>query len=590
MRKILPILALIVLLCGCSNAEPLPTETSAPTTEPVAVKLYIPQSQLEQQTAGAVREYAADMQFNWIAPISGGVLLASGDNNTTLHILSGIDGTVTASKELPLKLKSGEGWQITASGFAYYDPTENAVVYLNLQLEETSKIILPEDISGAPVITKDCAQIFYCQGQTVSALETDRKISRPVRTNTCKTQTLTGCYFNGAVVGCRIVDDAGTETAIYISGENGELLHKGSNIERICASDDHYFAIRNEGILRQYIFGAKGAEPRQLNIPDDTAFGIPEAGRVLGQTEQENEALLSVYNEKKLAAVSLPLEHSIAMAVADEETEGIWLLTDSGKLLRWATDRSVVTEDADYSGPVYTASAPNVEGLQICQERAEEMGKQFGVVIRIWDKALTSNETLHITTEYQPEAINSALTRLEEMLQKFPKNFLYKSVAGQIRICIVRDIDGQVTSEYHWYDGDPFVVLSAGVDIEQAFLDAFSYILDIHVLGNSPYLDNWETLNPEGFAYGQEMTVMAYLEGDSQAFADRKGMQSLVDDRAQVFYQAMQADNAAVFQSETMQAKLKLLCLGIRDAWRLEKSPETFLWEQYLNTSLAYSK
>jgi hypothetical protein len=39
-----------------------------------------------------------------------------------------------------------------------------------------------------------------------------------------------------------------------------------------------------------------------------------------------------------------------------------------------------------------------------------------------------------------------------------------------------------------------------------------------------------------------------------------------------------------------MQAKLKLLCLGIREAYGLEKSAETYLWEQYLTESLAYSR
>ena len=157
-----------------------------------------------------------------------------------------------------------------------------------------------------------------------------------------------------------------------------------------------------------------------------------------------------------------------------------------------------------------------------------------------------------------------------------------------IRICIVRDIGGERISGYHWHDGDPFIILSVGMDIEQAFLDAFSYILDIHVLGNSSVADSWEALNPEGFTYGTENTVLAFLEGTTRAFADRKGMQSVTDDRATVFYQAMLTDNAETFQSESMQAKLRMLCQAIRDAWRLEQSTESFIWEQYLNEPLAY--
>lgn len=589
MKRILPFFLLLVLMCGCSNAAPQPTETSAPTEPPITV-YYTPGSAIEQQTGGTIRLYTPNSEVNWIAPISGGVLLASGEKNTALTLLSGIDGTVAASAELPVALSQNGSWQATASGFAYYDPEANAVVYLSFQLTETARLQLPEEISGEPAISQDGSQVFYCQGQTVYAMETERKITRPVRTNTCKEQTLLGCYLDGAVIACSVVDMVGERSTLYISGENGELLHKDNGVQKVYSSSDAYFALRNDGVVEQYIYGNIVGTPAQLNISDKTAYGVLELDGILGQTETENGIELSFYNMKKTAAVTLPVECKLVMVAADSTTEGIWLLTEKGELLHWSVKASAVTDETNYSGTVYTAEAPDTEGLEQCQTRAEELGKETGVVIRIWEKALTSNETFNVTAEYQTAAIDKALSELEPMLRGFPENFLYKSVAGQIRICIVRDIAGEVTSAYHWHDGDPFIILSVGVDMEAAFMDAFSYILDIHVLGNSAYLDAWETLNPAGFSYGGDMTVMAYLEGDTQAFADRQGMQSLVDDRARIFYNAMLADNAEVFQSETMQAKLLLLCRGIRDAWRLEQKSETYPWEQYLNQSLAYQQ
>ena len=62
------------------------------------------------------------------------------------------------------------------------------------------------------------------------------------------------------------------------------------------------------------------------------------------------------------------------------------------------------------------------------------------------------------------------------------------------------------------------------------------------------------------------------------------------EDRARIMEYAMTSGNAILFESRTMQAKLLTLCQGIRDAFGLKKSPETFLWEQYLATSLAYSE
>lgn len=588
MKRILPLLTILLLLCGCGNAKPEPVETTTATTEPVIVKLYMPQSAAEQQTSGAVRAYAPE-KVQWITPVCGNVLLATGDTNTLLTLVTGTDGEVVATRELPILLGTNSIWQGTTSGFAYYDSTSKTVVFLNLQLEEAMRLQLPEDISGEPAIAQDCSQVFYCQGQTVYALDVNRKIARPVRTNTCEKQTLAGCYFNGAIIGCKLTDKAGKTETLYLSGENGELLHKDNGIRKVYTGKNSYFALRNEGILEQYIYGTTDTAPNRFAI-SDMAWGALELGGIVGQNKTDDAVNLSFYNLKKTATVSLPRECSIQMVAADDSTEGIWLLTEKGQLLHWSVTASTVTDETDYMDTIYTEENPDVEGLKICQKRVDALNKELGVAIRIWEKALTSNETFRLTTEYQPEAIDRALTELETVLRKFPKNFLYKSVARQIRICIVRDIDGAVTSAYHWYDGDPFIILSAGVDMEKAFLDAFAYIVDIHILGNSPHLDTWESLNPAGFAYGPEVTVMAYLEGETRAFADRKGMQSLIDDRAQVFYQAMQEDNAEVFASDTMQAKLKLLCLGIRDAWRLEKSKDTFLWEQYLEESLAYQK
>jgi hypothetical protein len=39
-----------------------------------------------------------------------------------------------------------------------------------------------------------------------------------------------------------------------------------------------------------------------------------------------------------------------------------------------------------------------------------------------------------------------------------------------------------------------------------------------------------------------------------------------------------------------MQEKLMQVCIGLREAFGLKKSTETFLWEQYLKESLAYGK
>ena len=81
-----------------------------------------------------------------------------------------------------------------------------------------------------------------------------------------------------------------------------------------------------------------------------------------------------------------------------------------------------------------------------------------------------------------------------------------------------------------------------------------------------------------------------YLEGDTRAFVNAEAMNSISEDRRSIIYNAMVADNAEMFKSPTMQAKLHRICIGIREACDLQKSDKTYLWEQYLTTSLAYVK
>ena len=61
------------------------------------------------------------------------------------------------------------------------------------------------------------------------------------------------------------------------------------------------------------------------------------------------------------------------------------------------------------------------------------------------------------------------------------------------------------------------------------------------------------------------------------------------EDRATIMAYAITEGNAEYFRSEIMQNKLTAICRGIRKAFGLEKSPEVFIWEQYLNKPLAKS-
>ena len=79
-----------------------------------------------------------------------------------------------------------------------------------------------------------------------------------------------------------------------------------------------------------------------------------------------------------------------------------------------------------------------------------------------------------------------------------------------------------------------------------------------------------------------------FLTGEDRAFVNAMSMTFPREDRAAIFACALMDGNEAVFQSETLQAKLRQICKGIREAFEWKRDERVFPWEQYLNQSIAY--
>ena len=138
-----------------------------------------------------------------------------------------------------------------------------------------------------------------------------------------------------------------------------------------------------------------------------------------------------------------------------------------------------------------------------------------------------------------------------------------------------------MSGQQYWSGKYAFIALTPDTDIRSCFLGSFGFVVDSHVLGNSPIYDYWNDLNPENFVYGGAVDE-TLTTGENRAFVDVNSMISGTNDRSSIFWAAMQPENADVFASEIMQKKLTMVCKGIRDAWNLEKSTEVYPWEQYL--------
>lgn len=593
MKKLLFLTLLPVLLfAGCANTNADQTKTTLPVeTQPPGY--YVADSSLESQTNGAVRQYALpESDYRWLSAIGDQLLLASGDEQAMLTVLTGIDCVPTAQLSIDPDLLSGS-YKVLYNGFVYYDEAENHAIFLDPQLQETNRLPLPEDIHGSPVFSPDAAEIFYCAGQEIRAFQTEQKISRLIKSHSYKSAVLLDCHFEGKLLSCRVENEHGSVDTVYISTESGQTLHTDNGIEKLYSYENSFFSLRKDGVITQKILGTWDGNLLNLSV-DATVTAALELGGVVSYQSDESGLQLAFYDVTsgmKTAAVTLDGVGEPEALFADRWSGCVWVLTtdpqaEEKMLLRWNLKATPVQEESVYTGVLYTSQSPDQAALDACQDRVDALNKTYGVRIRIWQEAVKYQGGYSLTPEHQPAAINGVLDQLEPILAEFPKDFLLKSVSSRIRVCIVRSVDAEPKPVQYWDENDAFIVLPVGADVRSGFLNGLGYVVDSHVLGNSSKYDFWGTLNPEGFTYGKADN--AYLSGEKRAFVDASSMNSAADDRAQILYQAMQPNNADMFNGETMQKKLLLICQAIRDAWNLEWKIETYPWEQYLKEPIAY--
>lgn len=597
MRKYI-VLALLatLLLTGCAVQGEPDASTTASTTEPQPLGYYIESSDLEIETNGAVRLYALPAGgYRWLSAIGDQLLLASKGEAANVTVLTGAECIPTAETTVDADLITGN-CRALYNGFAYYDEAENQAIFLDPQLHEVDRLTLPEDIQGLPLFSPDGREIFYCAGQQIRSFDVERKISRLIKTHSYINIELLGCYFEGQLLCCRAEDDKDGVMTVYMSAQTGETTHKDRYVADIRTYENDFFAIRMDGVVKQHIIGTRDGAAQQLHVDADTVIGAPELHGVVACGKEDNGISLSFYDTasgRKSAAISIPGVNVPEHFYADRWSGCVWMITsrmDSEEqlLLRWSIKDSAVEEDAVYIGTLYTSANPDKEGLDACDDRVSAINKTHGVRIRIWNDGVKYPGPYSLTPEFQPSAIHQMLDALEPVLAEFPKGFLQKSISSRIRICIVRNVDNETKAVQYWDENDAFIALSPGVDVRTEFLKGVGYVVDSHVRGNSSKFDAWESMNPEGFIYGTVNTAL--LSGDARAFVDEASMATAVDDRSSILLQAMQPDNAQMFQPEIMQKKLTLICQAIRDAWNLERNEETYPWEQYLTESIAYKK
>ena len=616
-RKILPLILLCLLLCGCGKTETQDHkhEDSTPAVQPTEPQgCYVPDTEMEIATGGAVRAYAMEADTYAVEAMGDDLLIFSGTETTVLSRRSGENLFLTATVTLDFHLDADDpALQISEKGVVYFSAETKEFVVLDNTLTETARIELPEDLVGVPVLSGERDFVYYCTAQGLRKLDLEEGISRLVKELNYPEQSLKGLLLEETVVWLRVCDQNGEEFDLYCSAETGQTLHSGTNLT-VATVENRYFAVISDDILPAYVFGTAGEAARMVTPDPVDAPGVflEEWMRFVSVSagEQTELKLYDLESGKQSSRIVIP--GSVQRIAVRPGTEQIYILSENMEagslwIYRWDTAATQVAESAEYTSEYFHAGNPDAEGLARCRELADEIEERHGVRILFGEDAVAEQPwEYRLEAYYQVPVIMERLEALDGLLAGYPQGFLEAAAEGtgyRITICLVKSIQGSpesgnlvsVEGAQFRSGGRMMVALTAEADLQKNLYHQMYYALETRLLSSSNDCYQWDKLNPKKFAYdydwerNAERSQEQYLTGKNRYFIDTYSMFSPSADRASIMQYAMTPGNEEVFQSEFMQKKLKTLCTCFREAFGLKQSLESFLWEQYLEHALAYT-
>ena len=616
-RLILPLLLLCLLLCGCGEKETQDHKhddsiQAVQPTEPEGC--YVPDSETEMQTGGAVRVYTMEADAYAVDAMGVDLLIFSGTDTTVLSRRSGENLFLTATATLDTFVAADDpALQVSEKGVVYFSSETKELVVLDHALNETVRIEIPDDLVGTPVLSVDRNHVYYCTEQGLRQLDVEEGISRLVKELSYPEQSVMGLLLEETVVWVRVCDQNGKEEDLYCSAETGQTVHSGSDLT-VSTVEDRYFATVSGETLPGYVFGTAGETPRMV-MPDPVdAAGVFLEKRMqfvsVASGETAELALYDLETGRRISQIVIP--GSVQCIETRTGLDQIYILNQNVEdgslwLYRWNTRATEIEDPNAYTSEYFHAGNPDTVGLTQCRELADEIGSRHGVRILFGEDAVAVQPwEYHLEPQYQVPVIMQQLEMLDELLAGYPQGFLAAAAEGTgdvITLCLVKSIEGSPESgNLDLVEGAQFrsgsrmmVALTVGTDLQKNLYHQMYYAIETRLLSSSNDCYQWDKLNPKKFSYDYDAERNAqrspeqYLSGKNRYFIDVFSMFSPSADRATIMQYAMTPGNEEVFQSEYMQKKLKTLCTGIRESFGMKQSPESFLWEQYLDKSLAYT-
>lgn len=570
MKRLIALLLVLMLLAGCTVQKPEPTTvpTTEPTdpptepTDPPGAPLYIQNSELEQQTAGAVKTYEAHKHFEAAQPMGDNLLVFLPQSSAQkIHVYAGAELYLKYAVEAHGSVVPGNrGVQISDNGISYYNESLRKIVLLDADLQETDRIDLPWGAQGAPVVDPQQKYAYFCTENEIRVLNLETGIARLLRQENVEWQSVYDVCFDGRVLLCDVIDEEQNGYLAYIDTSNGKLLGKDTEGWNVHTEGDSFLLTDTDG---NALYGTWDSEVLELTPAGEAKqiWNLLPLGGALAIRSAEDGLVLDFYTLEtgmRTSSVTLTGASDVYSVVADDRNNCVWFLmmSESGEqiLCRWDHEMTAVADETVYLRPRFTEQNPDVEGLRQIQAEADKLAAANGMEIRIWkDAAQAPWENLK--SDYRVSGFRNTLDAMENVLSAFPEGMIAKlasiSATGVTTVSIVRSESDNAQAHFKWHERSTYIALGSGEGTEWLFCDALYRVMDTYILNSNSILDEWDSKDP-------------------------------VNDRAIIFQYAMAEGMEDYFEDDDAYAKLKQLCEAIRDAFELDEYDGTLLWEQYL--------
>lgn len=189
---------------------------------------------------------------------------------------------------------------------------------------------------------------------------------------------------------------------------------------------------------------------------------------------------------------------------------------------------------------------------------------------------------------FDPYTIQSALNSLADTISKYPSGFFQEMKNGGIPLTlrlIQRYSNGGVTGVTNVSNSRAEISISLDYSFAESFNHEVFHYIEKFITKNGGGFNNWNTLNPQDFIYGNINNSLSYNKTYSEdaSFVNNYAQTSESEDRASTFEYMMAATKASCLNSgKTINLKARNMADQVDLIYNTVSPYTTEYWERFL--------